>query len=97
MWAKKRQFNKLKKAHAFVAPIVILPIVLTLITGSIYQGFDLAGKGDSVNWLLDIHKGHFGPVHLEVIYPFLNAFGLLFMVITGGSMWLELRRVRSQG
>ncbi len=93
----KRQLQKFKKAHAFVAPIVILPILLTLITGSIYQAFDLAGKGDDVEWLLGIHKGHFGPVNLEAIYPFLNAFGLLFMAITGGSMWLELRRIRSQG
>ena len=30
----KRQLQKLKKAHAFVAPIVILPILLTLIPHS---------------------------------------------------------------
>ncbi len=93
----KRQLQKLKQLHAFIAPIVIIPIILTLITGSIYQGFDLAGKGGSVDWLLDIHKGHFGPVNLEAIYPFLNALGLLFMAVTGGSMWLELRRIRNRG
>ena len=91
----KRNLQKFKKLHAFVAPIVIVPIILTLFTGSIYQIFDLAGNGGSVNWLLDIHKGHFGPINLEVIYPFLNALGLLFMAVTGGTMWLELRRIRS--
>ena len=95
--AVKRQLQKLKNVHAFVAPIVIIPIILTLITGSIYQAFDLAGQGDGVDWLLSIHKGNFGPLHLAFIYPFLNALGLLFMAITGGTMWIELRRIRSHG
>lgn len=90
----KRQLQKNKKLHAFVAPIMIIPIVLTLVTGSIYQAFDLTGNGGRVDWLLNIHKGHFGPVNLEVVYPFLNALGLLFMAMTGGAMWLELRRIR---
>lgn len=90
----KRQLQKLKKAHSFVAPLVILPIILTLVTGTIYQAFDLTGNGDSVEWLLSLHKGNFGPLRLEVVYPFLNALGLLFMAITGGTMWLELRRIR---
>ncbi|MGB5916973.1 MAG: hypothetical protein WBG63_19065 [Phormidesmis sp.] len=87
----KRQLQKFKKLHSLVAPIVIIPIILTLITGSIYQVFDLMGKGDGVDWLLDLHKGHFGPINLEIIYPFLNALGLLFMAITGGTMWVDLR------
>ena len=92
----KRQLQKLKKFHSLVAPIVIVPIILTLVTGSIYQVFDLMGNGGSVDWLLNVHKGHFGPVNLEIIYPFLNALGLLFMAITGAAMWLELRRIRNR-
>ncbi len=93
----KRQLQKYKKLHAFVAPIVVIPIILTLVTGSVYQAFDLLGKGNSVDWLLDLHKGHFGPINLEIVYPFLNAFGLLFMAATGISMWLELRHIRNRG
>ncbi|MGB3293403.1 MAG: PepSY domain-containing protein [Phormidesmis sp.] len=93
----KRQLQKLKKAHAFVAPIVIIPLILTLVTGSIYQALELLGKADSARWLMGVHKGHFGPVNLEAVYPFLNAFGLLFMAVTGGTMWLELRRIRTHG
>lgn len=95
--AAKRQLQKLKKAHAFVAPLVIVPIILTLTTGSIYQALELLGRADSARWLIGIHKGHFGPVNLEAVYPFLNALGLLFMAVTGGSMWLELRRIRRRG
>lgn len=96
MQTAKRQLQKLKKLHSLVAPIVIIPIILTLVTGSTYQAFSLAGKGGDVIWLLELHKGHFGSLNLAAIYPFLNALGLLFMAITGGSMWLELRRIRSR-
>jgi uncharacterized iron-regulated membrane protein len=58
--------------------------------------FDLAGREDSVDWLLDVHKGHFGNIHLEAIYPFFNALGLLFLAITGISMWRQSRRSGSQ-
>ncbi len=93
----KRQLQKLKKVHAFVAPFVIIPIILTLTTGSIYQALELLGKQGSAGWLLEVHKGDFGAINLEVIYPFLNALGLLFMAVTGGTMWLDLRRIRKRG
>lgn len=85
---------QLRQIHRWLAPIMVLPIVLTLITGTIYQMFDLAGKDDNVRWLLAVHKGHFGVLNLEMIYPFLNAFCLLAMAITGTSMWLKSRRQR---
>ena len=96
MQTARRQLQKLKKVHAWVAPLVIVPIILTLTTGSIYQALLLAGRANGARWLMSIHKGHFGPVNLEAVYPFLNALGLLFMAVTGGSMWLELRRIRSR-
>ena len=85
-----QQFN-IRKVHRVIAPIMTVPIVLTLITGTIYQMFDLAGQGDSADWLLDAHKGHFGALNLEVVYPFLNALGLLVLAVTGISMWLQMR------
>lgn len=84
--------TRLRQVHKALAPIMLLPLLLTLITGSIYQIVDLGGKGDAYDWLLGWHKGHFGVLNLETIYPFLNAAGLLVMVITGISMWLQLRR-----
>lgn len=88
----KTNQTRLRQVHKTLAPIMLLPLLLTLITGSIYQLVDLGGKGDAYDWLLDLHKGHFGSLNLETIYPFLNALGLLIMVITGISMWLQLRR-----
>lgn len=71
---------------------MLLPVLLTLITGSVYQAFDTQGKGEAVDWLLDLHKGHFGPLNLEIIYPYLNALGLLVLAITGISMWSQIQR-----
>jgi uncharacterized iron-regulated membrane protein len=81
-----------RQLHRTLAPIMLLPILLTLITGSIYQIADLADKGDSFGWLIELHKGHFGNINLEIIYPFLNALGLLVLAITGISMWFQTNR-----
>ena len=83
---------RLRQLHRALAPVMILPILLTLITGSIYQILDLGGKGGDFAWLLDWHKGHFGSLNLEAIYPFLNALGLLTLAITGIWMWMQMRR-----
>jgi hypothetical protein len=83
---------RLRKLHRVLAPVMILPILLTLIIGSIYQIVDLGGKGGDFDWLLDWHKGHFGILNLEMIYPFLNALGLLTLAITGMAIWVQMRR-----
>lgn len=61
-----------RQLHRTLAPIMLLPILLTLITGSLYQIADLADKGDSFSWLIEMHKGHFGNINLEIIYPLLK-------------------------
>lgn len=83
--------KRIRQIHKTLAPIMVLPLVLTAITGSIFQLFDLAGQERSVRWLMALHKGHFGILNLTEIYPFLNALGLLFLVTTGFSMWLQKR------
>lgn len=92
--SKKRNqyFQDIRYLHRTLAPIMLLPLLLTLITGTIYQIADLAGQGEAFDWLLDWHKGHFGALNLEVIYPFLNALGLLVLLFTGISLWLHMRR-----
>ncbi len=84
---KSLQFRKFYRA---IAPIMALPLLLTAITGSSYQITDLSGK--EVKWLLEVHKGNFGSLKLEIIYPFLNALGLLALLATGTSMLLQTRR-----
>lgn len=83
---------RIRQLHRFLAPVMLLPILLTLLTGSVYQVVDLGGRGEDFDWLLDWHKGHFGSLNIETIYPFLNALGLLTLTITGTQMWLQMRR-----
>ncbi len=83
--------RNIRQLHRFLAPIMLLPLILTATTGAIFQSFDLSGQEESVEWLLQLHKGHFGPLNLAPIYPFLNALGLLTLAITGISMWLQPR------
>lgn len=82
----------LRRFHRAVAPVMCVPLLLTLITGMFFQVAAVGGKGDRFLWLLDLHRGKFGQVNLELIYPFLNALGLLTLVITGTLMWLQLPR-----
>jgi hypothetical protein len=85
---------RLRQLHVTFAPIVVLPLLLTLLTGSLFQIAVLTGQSNDFLWLLAWHRGKFGRINLETIYPFLNAFGLLAMVVTGISMWFQTRQSR---
>lgn len=86
---------QLRQLHFKFAPIIILPVFLTAITGSLFQVAVMTGKGSDFIWLLELHKGKFGRINLEMIYPFLNAFGLLAIATTGITMWLQTRPRRT--
>lgn len=83
---------RLRQLHRTLAPIMLLPLLLTLITGSLYQLADLFDRGADFGWLIELHKGHFGNLNLSIIYPFLNALGLLILVVSGILMWLQTNR-----
>ena len=82
---------KIRQLHVWFAPIMIFPLLLTLITGSLFQIAVSTGEANNFLWLLELHRGKFGRINLEMIYPFLNAFGLLMLTVTGISMWLQIR------
>ena len=48
-----------------------------------FQMMALDGKSDCYLWLLEAHRGQFGQINLEGICPFLNALGLLTLLLTG--------------
>ncbi len=73
---------------------MLVPLVLTALTGTLYQIIDLAGIERGGDLLMNLHKGNFGPLHLDVIYPFLNALGLIVLAVSGISMWLTMRSNR---
>ncbi len=87
--------RRLRSLHRFLAPVMMFPLLLTLVTGSLFQMAAVSGKGRDFIWLLELHKGHFGILNLEIVYPFLNALGLLTLVATGILMWWQIPPRRS--
>lgn len=81
----------LRRIHMRFAPFMLFPLLLTLITGSLFQIAVVTGKADDFLWLLALHRGKFGRINLEMIYPFFNALGLLVLITTGITMWLQTR------
>jgi len=66
-----------------------VPLLLTLTTGTLFQFAALSDRASDFIWLLELHKGKFGPINLEFAYPFFNALGLLTLLITGFLMWWQ--------
>ena len=80
---------RLRQLHRALVPFMMGPLLLTLLTG---MGFQFAVMGDRTSdflWLLELHRGKFGAINLEFVYPILNALGLLTLVTTGGIMWFQ--------
>lgn len=80
---------RLRQLHKALVPFVALPLLLTLVTGMGFQFATLGGQAGDFLWLLDLHRGKFGSINLEFIYPILNALGLLTLLISGITMWFQ--------
>jgi len=90
---------RLRRAHATLAPLVLLPLLVTVLSGVTYRvSRDWGGLGrDAAHWLMVLHEGEWlKPLvgrHGETVYVLLNGLGLLWMLITGGFMaWERLQR-----
>ncbi|MEL6776830.1 MAG: PepSY domain-containing protein [Cyanobacteria bacterium J06597_16] len=80
---------RIRQLHKAMVPFMVLPLLLTLTTGMFFQFAAASDRASDFIWLLDLHRGKFGPVNLEFVYPILNALGLLTLIITGSMMWLQ--------
>ena len=83
---------RLRQLHSSLAPIMVFPLLLTLITGVVYQIANVTGNGRDFYWLIAVHTGKFGPIDLQKVYPFLNGAGLFTLIVTGITMWLQSRK-----
>ncbi|NEQ46364.1 MAG: PepSY domain-containing protein [Leptolyngbya sp. SIOISBB] len=84
-----------RKLHRTVAPIVLLPLLITVTTGMIYRlSKDWLGLSrDQVHFLMTLHEGEYLGPNLEPFYVLLNGLGLLWMLGTGGVMvWQNISR-----
>ncbi|MFM7361604.1 MAG: peptidase [Cyanobium sp.] len=98
----RKLLTLLRRAHGFLAPFVLLPLLLTVLTGMGYRLLrDWGGLSrDQVHLLMTLHEGEwlkrwFGPDG-ETVYVLLNGLGLLWMLGSGAAMigqraWQRLR------
>ncbi|MFM7382280.1 MAG: peptidase [Microcystaceae cyanobacterium] len=74
-----------RKYHRWLAIILCLPLLLTVMTGMAYTVLvDWFGNTDAIEILLGLHTLEI--VHLEKFYPLLNGLGLVGLLVTGVSM-----------
>jgi hypothetical protein len=80
-----------RKLHSTVAPIVMLPLLVTVTTGVTYRlAKDWFGlTRDQVHLLMSIHEGEYLGPTLEPFYVLLNGLGLAWMLATGGVMVVQ--------
>lgn len=86
------KWNQLfRKLHRTIAPIVILPLLITVSTGVVYRiSKDWFGLSrDQVHFLMVLHEGEYLGKTLEPFYVLLNGLGLLWMLATGAAMLLQ--------
>ncbi len=86
-----------RKYHRIVAPIIALPLALTVLTGmlaTIIQEWSI-NTGLTSSLILSIHTGEI--FHLQAIYPILNGLGLIVLLVTGISLSGVLGRKSREG
>lgn len=83
-----------RKYHRFLAIVLSLPLILTVLTGMGYTIFDeWFHMGKLGHFLMDIHTMKiFG---LDEIYPVFNGLGLVGLLVTGLSMTGLFKKRRS--
>ena len=72
---------KSRKIHRVLVPFAAAPLLLTTITGSVFGA--LESRGIKAEWLLDLHKGRFGPLNLTPYYSVLLGISTIVVAVSG--------------
>lgn len=86
--------RRIRQLHRWVAPFVLIPLLITSTTGMAYRLLkDWGGvERDQVHWLMTLHEGEWLGPQMEPVVVLLNGLGLLWMLTTGGMLlWQQLR------
>ncbi len=77
--------QKFRQLHRVVAPIVFLPLFVTVITGVAYRlGRNWFGLSrDQAHILMAIHEAEYLGDEIKSFYVLLNGIGLIWMLVTG--------------
>ncbi len=87
-----------RKVHRIAAPIILLPLTVSTVTGVIYRvgrsWFKMPKEVGEV--FLNIHQGEYLGDFLMPIYVFLVGLGVIFLLVTGINMTGIFRKRRPQ-
>ncbi|MCL2923731.1 MAG: PepSY domain-containing protein [Trichodesmium sp. MAG_R04] len=77
--------QKFRQLHKIVAPIVFLPLFVTVITGVAYRlGRNWFGLSkDQAHILMVIHEAEYLGNEIKPFYVLLTGIGLMWMLVTG--------------
>ena len=73
--------NKIKKIHRRMTLIAVLPLFITVISGSLYSLFQYFGL--DLFWLMKIHTGNFFFVNFQPLYTPAVGFLTIAAIISG--------------
>ncbi len=76
---------RLRHWHAAAAPLVLTPLLITVLSGMSYRLLkDWGGlTQDQVHWLMVLHEGEWLGAWAEHLYVLCNCLGLLWMLGSG--------------
>ena len=72
---------KIKKLHRRLTLIAVFPLIITVISGSLYSLFQYFGF--DFFWLMKIHTGNFFFINLQPLYTPLVGFLTITAIISG--------------
>ena len=89
---------QLRRWHGRLAPLVLAPLLLTVITGMGYRLLrDWGGLSrDQAHLLMQLHEGEWLGDQGKTIYVLLNGLGLLWMLSTGALMLVQKLLARAK-
>ena len=76
---------KIKKLHRRLTFIALLPLFVTVFSGSLYSLFQYFGF--DYFWLMKIHTGNFFFINLQPLYTPVVGFLTIFAIISGLSLF----------
>jgi len=82
---------RLRTLHAWLAPVMLAPLLLTALSGMSYRLLrDWAGLSrDQAHWLMVLHEGEWLGRSMEPVVVLINGLGLLWMLGTGAGLVIE--------
>ena len=77
---KKLNHNK-RKIHRKVATISAIPLLITILSGTIYSFFQPLGV--DAFWLIKLHTGNFGIINLQPFYSIFLGIASIISLVSG--------------